>query len=107
MSTKKTRIMYIEDKSGGIVGHARIGRVTFSKTMRSLTYQGKEFIKAEGFKSNYVEVESGAEHWISGPKKRGQDQLYSTGLVNIDEDVREEYWTKIRNAPSRRNQSSY
>lgn len=88
--------MYIEDKSQGIVGSARIGRVTFSKSMRSLTYQGKTFIKADGFKSNYIEVESRHEYWISGPKKRGGDQLYGAGSVIIDDDVKEEYWAKIR-----------
>jgi hypothetical protein len=28
----KSRIMYIEDKGGGLIGPARIGRVTFSKS---------------------------------------------------------------------------
>lgn len=35
--------MYIEDKSEGVVGPARIGRVTYSKTGKSLTYHGREF----------------------------------------------------------------
>ena len=38
MSAKKTRIMYIEDKSSSLNGLARVGRVTFSKTGRSLHY---------------------------------------------------------------------
>jgi hypothetical protein len=40
VSQKKTRIMFIEDKSGGLEGLARIGRVTFSKTGKSIEYQG-------------------------------------------------------------------
>ena len=32
----KSRIMYIECKSDGLTGPARIGRVTFSKTGRTL-----------------------------------------------------------------------
>lgn len=53
----------------------------------------------QGFKSNYLDVESREEYWISGPKKRGGDRLYGSGRVEIDDDVREEYWTKIRNQP--------
>ncbi len=69
----KTRIMYIESKAGGLVGPARIGRVTFSKTGATLHYGGKSFqsLKGRGFKSNYYEIESGEPYWISGPRKDG------------------------------------
>jgi hypothetical protein len=105
----KSRIMYIEDKSGGLTGPGRIGRVAFSKTGRTLHYQGLSFqsLKGHGCKSNYFELETGAEYWISGPKKNGGDQLYATNkLVNIDEDVREEYWLTIRELPERAADSS-
>ena len=39
----KPRVMYIENKSTGLSGSARIGRVTFSKTGKSLYYQGRRF----------------------------------------------------------------
>ncbi len=96
----RTRIMYLEDKSDGLSGPARIGRVTYSKTGRSLYYQGRLFqsLAGQGFKANYFEVETGAHYWISGCKKDGTDALYST-TIEIDEDVREEYWTSIRNKP--------
>ena len=92
--------MYIEDKSDGLVGPARIGRVTYSKTMKSLTYRGREFtsLRGTGFKANFLDVESGAQYWISGCKKDGLDSLYAN-VIEIDEDVREEYWVKIRNKP--------
>ncbi len=95
----KTRIMYIERKAGELTGDARIGRVTFSKTGATMYYQGKEFrsLKGRGFKANYYEVESGDEYWISGPRKDGCDALYDTNIAaEIDEDVREEYGTKVR-----------
>ncbi len=96
----KTRIMYIEDKSAGIVGDARIGRVTFSKTGQSLYYKGKTFksLNGRGFKSNYYDIETNEEYWISGCKKDGMDALYSN-KVEIDDDAWEEYWTEIRNKP--------
>src|SRR5271154_5603441 len=64
------RIMYIECKAGKLTGTARIGRVTFSKTGRTLYYRGLTFqsLKGAGFKSNYYCVETGDDYWISGPK---------------------------------------
>ncbi|MEO1040765.1 MAG: 1-deoxy-D-xylulose-5-phosphate synthase [Pseudomonadota bacterium] len=92
--------MYIEDKSQGLNGAARIGRVTFSKTGKSLTYHGRTFqsLKGSGFKANYFDVETGDEFWISGPRKDGNDRLYpeSSKPVEIDPDVADEYWRDIR-----------
>ena len=93
--------MYIEDKSDQLEGPARIGRVTFSKTGKSLYYKGKAFrsLHGRGFKANYYEVESGAQYWISGPKRNGADGLYGPRPTPIDVDAREEYWTVIRRLP--------
>jgi hypothetical protein len=99
----QTRIMYIENKAGGLTGPARIGRVSFSKTGRTVYYGGKSFqsLKGRGFKSNYYDVETGEEYWISGPRKDRADRLYGEpSPVEIDDDVREEYWTEIRGRPS-------
>lgn len=98
----KTRIMYIEDKSGedSLSGVARIGRVSFSKTGKSIYYQGKTFEKFKGFKANYFDIETGDEYWISGCKKNGSDRLYGERLpILIDEDAKEEYWANIRKQP--------
>jgi hypothetical protein len=97
---KKTRIMYIESKAEGLNGPARIGRVSFSKTGLRVRYRDKEFFRIQGFKSNYREVSSRDEYWISGPRRDGSDRLYvSNTPVEIDADVREEYWTAIRKKP--------
>jgi hypothetical protein len=100
----QTRIMYIENKANGLTGPARIGRVSFSKTGRTLYYDGKSFqsLKGAGFKSNYYDLETGDEYWISGPRKDGADRLYGEAIATpIDEDIRDEYWTQIRGHPSR------
>ena len=100
----KSRIMYIEDKSGGLTGPARIGRVTFSKTGRTIYYRGRSFqsLKGLGFKANYYDVETGDHYWISGPKHDGGDALYGgSSPIEIDEDVREEYWRDIRRQPEK------
>ena len=104
MSTQKSRIMYIEDKSDGLNGPARIGRVTFSKSGRSLRYGERIFqsLSGTGFKANYFDVETGDQFWISGPRKDGRDRLYdeSTKPIEIDEDVSLEYWRDIRGGKS-------
>ncbi len=98
------RIMYIECKAGELEGIARIGRVTFSKTGRTIYYRGQQFqsLKGAGFKSNFYDVDTGNDYWISGPKRAGGDRLYASNTpVEIDDDVREEYWRKIRRQPER------
>jgi hypothetical protein len=103
-SAQAGRIMYIECKAGSLTGTARIGRVTFSKTGRTLHYRGLTFqsLKGAGFKSNYYCVETGDDFWISGPKRKGGDRMYgSVSPVEIDPDVRVEYWRDIRGQPKR------
>jgi len=98
------RIMYIECKAGSLIGNGRIGRVTFSKTGSTIYYRGQTFqsLKGAGFKANYFCVETGEDYWISGPKRRGGDTLYRSNVpIEIDADVREEYWTNIRQQPER------
>ena len=98
------RIMYIECKAGSLTGVARIGRVTFSQTGRTLYYRGQKFqsLKGAGFKSNYFDVETGEDYWISGPKRNGGDALYGgNSPIEIDDDIREEYWRLIRRQPHR------
>jgi hypothetical protein len=99
----KSRIMYIEDKSAGVVGPAGIGRVTFSKRGKTLHYRDLSFqsLSGRGSKANFFCVETGGHYWISGPRKDGRDGLYGYRPTPIDDDVREEYWTVIRSAPAR------
>ncbi|QEY19093.1 1-deoxy-D-xylulose-5-phosphate synthase [Cellvibrio sp. KY-GH-1] len=90
----RSKIMYVEDKSEGLDGAARIGRVYFSKSGKTLYYRGKKFqsLKGSGFKANYFEVESGDHYWISGPRKDQNNRLYGGNRgVEIDVDVHEEY----------------
>lgn len=91
--------MFIDCKANGLAGDARIGRVEFSNSGRTIYYRGRELVPAKGgYKYNYIDSESGDHYWISGCKKRGGDTLYG-GVIKIDDDVREEYWTRIRNKP--------
>ena len=91
----KTAIMFIGGGSGG-----RIGRVRLSKTKRTIYYGDLVLAKsARCFgKANGFDEHTGGEYWVSNPKKNGQDTLYP-GIIEIDEDVREEYWREIRERP--------
>ena len=103
MPLNSSRIMYVEQKSGyGDNGPARIGRVTFSHSGRTIYYNGKSFqsLGGQGISGNYFETETRDEYWISGPKKNGQDRHWAGGgPVAIDDDVIEEYWQTIRGCP--------
>jgi len=100
------RIMFIDCKANGLQGSARIGRVEYSNSGRTVYYRGRELMRVKGgYKYNYVDVENQDHYWISGCKRRGGDTLYG-GVIPIDDDVREEYWTLIRNKPECVHQTS-
>jgi hypothetical protein len=96
MSAVKTRIMYIQ--RGRASG--RIGRVRLSQTGRTIFYGDVELasLGGRGYKANYIDSATHEEYWVSGPRKDGQDTLYP-GRIEIDDDVREEYWLSIRTLP--------
>jgi hypothetical protein len=99
----KSRIMYVEDKSKGINGPARIGRVGSSKTGETLHYAGQTFfaLRHSGLKANFEDSVTGHAYWIARARKDGADRLYK-GAGDppvIDDDVREEYWRDIRGLP--------
>lgn len=94
------RIMYVENKCGGLDGDGRIGWVELSRSGRSYVYQGRRLLKTKsGYKFNCVDEDNGDRYWVSGPRKDGADKLYG-GVVQIDEDARVEYWTQVRGQPS-------
>ena len=100
--------MYIEPKSGVAALEANIGKVSFSKTGKTLKYGGWEFqsLKGVGYKANYFDVETGEHYWIFGCRKDGNDGLYQVTIF-VDGDIRTEYWTDIRNMPERKDQASF
>jgi len=101
------RIMYIEHKDqDGLDGPGRIGWVELSRSRRAYLYGERRLRKVVGFKHNCVDAETGDMFWVSGPKKNGEDKLYG-GVVEIDEDAREEYWEKVRGLPERVTDRSY
>lgn len=104
----KSRIMYLETGGGLCIDGGRIGRVTFSKTGKTLRYAGRQFrsLNGQGYKENYYDIDSGEYYWISGPRRDGNDALYPL-TIEVDEDVREEYWREIRNRPDLKEEISF
>lgn len=96
MSAVTVRIMYVQ--RGTAPG--RIGRVRLSKTGRTVFYGDRELLSigGRGVRGNYLDVETREEYWVSGPRRDGQDALVP-GRVEIDDDVRDEYWRAIRERP--------
>ena len=89
----KKRLMYVENKDGDIDGAAgRIGWVTFSKSGKSIYYRGRELLKANVIRGNFIDVATGEEYWVSGVKKRGSNAHWAERVsIEIDPDALEEY----------------
>ena len=60
----------------------------------------------QGRQANYYNVESGMWYWVSKCRKDGNDALYPA-TIEIDEDVREEYWTDIRKQPANKHLTKF
>jgi hypothetical protein len=90
----RSKIMYVENKSFGLEGEARIGRVYFSKSRKTLYYRSMKFqsLKGRGNKSNNFDIATGEHYWLSGPRKDQDNRLYGGNRnVQIDSDIYEEY----------------
>lgn len=95
--------MYIEHRGpDGRIDYARIGRVSFSKTGKSIYYRGKTFYGVS--KAEYLEEGTGEPYRISGCRRDGNDRGGNNPgsfPIHIDDEIREEYWEQIRDQPER------
>lgn len=90
--------MYVQLKTGYGTdsGPSWISRVRFSKTWRTAYFQGRTLHRVTGtsranFDSNFYDVDSGDEYWVSGPKRDRTDGRYSSQQPTVEEDAREAY----------------
>ncbi|MHA4812553.1 hypothetical protein ACX0G9_30955 [Flavitalea flava] len=88
----KPRLMYVELKTGfNDDGPAWIGKAFFSKTGKTIYFNGKAF-QGGRIGGNHHEVESRDIYWISGIKKDGSDRHWAgSGKIKIDKSVVLEY----------------
>ena len=91
----KSEIKYIELKSGfSDDGPAWIGLVSFSKSGKTIYFDGKAFksMNGTGISGNYYEIESGDEYWISGVKKNQKDRhTNGGGKIYVEKRILNEY----------------
>lgn len=105
--TPGPQIMYIAaiGDLGSETLWARIGRVHFSKTGRTLYYDGREL---KGGHGTFHDVKTGEYFHIQRVRHDGMDRSEGrkrgSFRVMIDDDVREEYWREVRGEPNRRNE---
>lgn len=91
----RTEFKYIELKSGfSHNGPAWIGLVSFSKSGKTIYFDGKAFqrIGSDRMRGNFYDIETGEEYWISGVKKNQQNRhIYGNGIIYIEKRVLNEY----------------
>lgn len=98
----QTNIMYIEKRNNLSRGYTRIGKVKVNDSGNRISYNGRSFhsLKDCSFPGKFYDIETGEEFWISRCRSDDQDRLVNQhSPIFIDENVKEEYWTQIRNEP--------
>ena len=99
--------MFIQQKTGFDTdsGPSWIGWVEFNRSWKAARYRGRELRRAQGFDSNFYDVETGEEFWLSGPKRDRTDARYGPGTTTCDEDARDAYEAFLNGAalPGREN----
>ena len=105
MRDNEQRVLkYIELKTGwNDNGPAWIGFVKESRSGRMVYFNDHAFQKRSGEYSNYVDVETREEYWISGVKKNGEDRHWAGGgSITIDRKAVELYksLTGMKELPS-------
>jgi hypothetical protein len=88
-------IKYIELKSGfSDNGPAWIGLVSFSKSGKTIYFNGNAFqsLNGTGISGNFFDIESGEEYWISGVKKDMSDRhKFGGGKIFVEKRILNEY----------------
>jgi len=89
----EAKLMYVELKSGySDDGPAYIGKAFFSKTGKSVYFNGLTFSKHSRGGGNYFDIINGEYYWISGIKKRGTNRHWAGhGKIKIDKNAVDEY----------------
>ncbi len=63
-----------------------------SKSGKTIYFNDHAFQKYHGAYSNYIDIETGDEYWISRVKKNGEDRHWAgSGKITIDRKVIDEY----------------
>lgn len=93
--------MYVQIKTGYNTdkGPAWISKVRFSKTWQTAYWRGRTLARGRSFDSNFYDVDTQEEFWLSGPKRNETDGRYSNALPEVDADNREADEAVLEGAP--------
>ena len=80
-------------------GPAWISRVRFSKIWQTAYWRGRTLARGQGFDSNFHDVDTQEEFWLSGPNRNETDGRYSSALPEVDQDAREPWEAFLEGAP--------
>ena len=96
----RTELKYIELKSGfSHNGPAWIGLVSFSKSGKTIYFDGKAFqrIGSDRTRGNFYDIESGDEYWISGVTKDMLDRhQFGNGKIFVEKRILKDYLQLIK-----------
>ncbi|WP_410622233.1 hypothetical protein [Amycolatopsis sp. cmx-8-4] len=96
------RVMYLQLKTGYDTdrGPSWIAWVRFSKTWQTAYVHGRTLRRWWGLSSaNFVDVDSGEEFWLSGPKRDRTDGRYGRGSPAVDADAAGPYEAFLGGVP--------
>lgn len=95
------RVMFIHLKTGhsGDSGPSWISLVRFNKSWKTAYWHGRRLARWQGPDSNFFDLETNEEFWVSGPKRDRTDARYSNIQPQVDDDVREIYEAFLKGAP--------
>jgi len=93
--------MFVQLKTGYSTdrGPSWIGWVDFNRSWNTARFQGRELRRGQGFDSNFYDVHTLEEFWLSGPKRDRTDTRYGPATTIIEEDAREAYEAFLEGAP--------
>ncbi len=95
------RIMFVQLKTGHDTdrGPSWIGWVDFNRSWNTARFHGRELRRIRGFDSNFRDVATGEEFWLSGPKRDRTDTRYGPATTIVEDDAREAYEAFLDGAP--------
>lgn len=93
--------MFVQLKTGFDTdrGPSWIGWVDFNRSWGTARFQGRELRRSQSFDSNFFDVETGEDFWLSGPKRDRTDTRYGPATTVVEDDVREAYEAFLDGAP--------
>lgn len=90
---------HVGTKNGLDQGPAWISNVRFSKTWQTAYRHDRTLARWQAFDSNFYDIDTKEEFWLSGPKRDRTDARYSSSQPTVDEDARDAYEAFLRGAP--------